>query len=197
MLLINISSDKIALDDGNRQEILDRNGIEDILWPILLDWQQNNPFQEIFLINGPGGFTNLRVWTLMLNMLNAVTQPQIQIFSIDKLTLFAHLVAKKILPATGAIYLGQKHNIWLADFTNELPTTKESKLSELPTDSFLDEVYDPYRPNGEEHMLHIVNENDKLFVSYKGKKNEILIQDLNIKPTVHVEAKYMIEPVLN
>jgi len=31
MLLINISSDKIALDDGNRQEILDRNGIEDIL----------------------------------------------------------------------------------------------------------------------------------------------------------------------
>jgi len=51
MLFINISSDKVALDDGNRQEILERNGIEDVLGPTLLDWQQKKPFQEIFLIN--------------------------------------------------------------------------------------------------------------------------------------------------
>ena len=82
----------------------------------------------------------------MLNMLNAVSEPKIQISSIDKLTLFAHLVAKKILPSTGAIYLGQIHNIWLADFTGKLPSTKEIKIDELPTDVFLDEVYDPYRP---------------------------------------------------
>lgn len=197
MLLINISSDKVALDDGNRQELLDRNGIEDMLWPILLDRQQKAPFQEIFLINGPGGFTNLRVGTLMLNMLNAVSEPKIQIYSIDKLTLFAHLVAQKILPSTGAIYLGQKHKIWLANFTTDLPTTKEIKLSELPTDVFLDEVYDPYRPQGEQNMLHFFNENDKLFVSYQDKKHEIILSSLNIKPSIHVEAKYMIEPVLN
>jgi hypothetical protein len=51
MLLINISSDKVALDDGNRQELLDRNSIEDVFGPTLLDWQQKSPFQEIFLIN--------------------------------------------------------------------------------------------------------------------------------------------------
>ena len=133
----------------------------------------------------------------MINMLNAVLETKIQIFSVDKLTLFAYLVAQKFLPATGAIYLWQKHNIWLTDFTNGLPTTKEIKLSELPTDVFLDEVYDPYRPNGTENMLHFSNEKDKIFVTYQNKKDEILIQDLNIKPSIHVEANYMIEPVLN
>lgn len=197
MLLINISSDKVALDDGNRQELLDRNGIEDVLWPTLLDWHQNNPFQEIFLINWPGWFTNLRVWSLMLNMLNAVVEPKIQIFSVDKLTLFAYLVEKKVLPAHWAIYLGQKHNIWLTDFMTNLPTTKEIKLSELPTDVFLDEVYDPYRPNGNEHMIHFTHKKDKIFVNYKDKKQEITIKDLNLQPIVHVEANYMIEPVLN
>jgi hypothetical protein len=197
MLLINISTDKVALDDGNRQELLDRNGIEDILGPTLLDRHQKAPFQEIFLINWPGWFTNLRVWTLMLNMMNAVLEQKIQIFAVDKLTLFARLVGKNMLPAIGAIYLWQKHNIWLTDFTTNLPTTKEIKLSELPTDAFLDEVYDPYRPNWTAHMLHFSNENDTLFVSYQDKKQEIAIKDLNIKPSIHVEANYMIEPVLN
>lgn len=197
MLLINISSDKVALDDGNRQERLDRNGIEDVLGPTLLDWHKSSPFQDVFLINGPGGFTNLRVWTLMLNMLNAVAEPKIQIFSVDKLTLFAHLVEQKVLPAIWAIYLWQKHNIWLTDFTTNPPTTKEIKISELPADVFLDEVCDQYRPNWTENMIHFSNQKDKLFVTYQDKKHEIIIQDLNIKPTVHVEADYMIEPVLN
>ncbi len=197
MLLVNISSDKVALDDGNHQELLDRNGIEDVLWPTLLDRQQKAPFQEVFLINWPGWFTNLRVWTLMLNMMNAVSEQKIEMYSIDKLTLFAYLVKKQLLPATGAIYLGQKHNIWLTDFTTSSPTTTEIKLSELPTDAFLDEVYDPYRPDWTAHMLHFSNENDTLFVSYQDKKQEISIKDLNIKPSVHVEANYMIEPVLN
>lgn len=133
----------------------------------------------------------------MLNMLNAVSDPQIQIYSIDKLTLFAHLVAKNILPSSGAIYLGQKHNIWLADFTDDIPTTKELKINELPTEVFLDEVNDPYRPQGEKNMIHFGNQKDKLLITYQGKKHEISIQDLKLKPTVHVEANYMIEPVLN
>jgi hypothetical protein len=54
MLLINISSDKVYLSDGQREKLLDRNGIEDTLGPVLIDWQRTSPFQQIFLINGPG-----------------------------------------------------------------------------------------------------------------------------------------------
>lgn len=197
MLLINISTDKVYINDGNRQAILARNGIEDILWPTLIDRYQQTPFSEIFLINGPGGFTNLRVGTLMLNMLNAVAEHHIQIFSVDKLTLFARLVSQNVLPPLGVIYLGQKHNVWLTDFSKKTPQTTEIKITDIPANAFLDEVYDPYRPEGIENMLHITNEKDKIFVTYQDKKQAITPQELKVKPVVHVEAKYMIEPVLN
>ncbi|MFA7717569.1 MAG: hypothetical protein WC875_02545, partial [Candidatus Absconditabacterales bacterium] len=106
---MNISSDKIYLADGTHEKVLDRNGIEDVLGPVLIDRQKTSPFTEIFLINGPGGFTNLRVGTLMLNTLNMFQENKIQIFETNKLTLFAYLVKAGLLPDKGIIYLGQKH----------------------------------------------------------------------------------------
>lgn len=196
MFLINISSDKVLLDDGNRRELLERNSIEDTLWPTLLDRYAASPFDEVFLINGPGGFTNLRVGTLMLNLFNATHAKKIQIYSVDKVTLFAYLVKKDLLPPQGAIYLGQKQNIWLADFTNARSTTKDLRLHELPTDVFLDEVFDPYRPDTK-HMIKITNQDGKIVAHYQDKSCEIQVSDLSISPVEEVEAKYMIEPVLN
>lgn len=197
MLLVNISTDKVLLADNTHEQTLDRNGIEDVLWPVLLDWHRDRPFDSIFLINGPGGFTNLRVGSLMLNMLNAVLEKKIQIYSTDKLALFAQLVDRKILPPVGAIYLGQKHKVWLVDFAHKPLIPIDTNINDIPADAFLDEVYDSYRPTGVEHMVHFSQEKDKVFVSYQDKKHEISIQDLHVEPSEHVEAKYMIEPVLN
>ena len=132
----------------------------------------------------------------MLNLFNATHSKKVQIYSIDKLTLFAYLVQKDLLPPHGAIYLGQKQNIWLADFTKKLPTTKDLKLHELPTDVFLDEVFDPYRPDAKQ-MIHIVNQDGKIVAHYQDKSCEIQVSDLDISPVEAVEAKYMIEPILN
>lgn len=197
MLLINISSDKVYLSDGQREELLDRNGIEDTLGPVLIDWQRTSPFQEIFLINGPGWFTNLRVGTLILNLLNAVNEEKIQIYSTDKLTLFAWLVDKRVLPPLGVIYLGQKSNVRIADFTGEEVCTTEAKLTDIPADAFLDEVYDPYRPNGNTSMLQFTKKKGKIFVTYQSKETEINIYDLKHEPVEQVQADYMIQPVLN
>ncbi len=193
---MNISSDKVLLDDGNRHELLERNSIEDTLWPTLLDRYAASPFDEIFLINGPGWFTNLRIGTLMLNLFNATHHKKIQIYSIDKLTLFAYVVKNGLLPPHWVIYLGQKQNIWLADFTNATPTTKDLKLHELPTDVFLDEVFAEYRPDTK-NMLKIRNQDGKIVAHYQDKSCEIRVSDLSISPVEEVEAKYMIEPVLN
>lgn len=101
MLFINISSDKVHITDAKQEQFLDRNSIESTLGKTLVEWHGKSPFQEILLLNGPGGFTNLRVGTLTLNLLNKLlaseekssVPPPLQIYSITKFDLYSHLFA--------------------------------------------------------------------------------------------------------
>ncbi len=61
MLFCNISSDKVHIADAQGEIFLERNGIEKVLGPALVDRAKKSPFDQVFLLNGPGGFTNLRV----------------------------------------------------------------------------------------------------------------------------------------
>lgn len=70
MLFINISSDKVHIADAKQEQFLDRNSIESTLGKTLVERHKQSPFDVILLLNGPGGFTNLRVGTLTLNLLN-------------------------------------------------------------------------------------------------------------------------------
>ena len=200
MLFINISSDKIYLDDGQRQEALARNGIENVLGPTLVKWYQEAAFDEILLLNGPGGFTNLRVGTLMLNLLNTVNEYNIQIFSVDKLTMYGKLVAQGILPHQGIIYLGQKHNVWLGEFANGPITPQDCQmisLGELPGGAFLDELYDPYRPQGNEQMIQLTNKNGDLCLTYQGQTHTVDRRSRDLQSQTQVQADYMIAPTMN
>jgi hypothetical protein len=68
----------------------------------------------------------------------------------------------------------------------------------IPSDVFFDEVHDEtYRQKWTKNIVHFVNEKWKIYAHYKNKKHEIIIQDLKLKPVEAVEAKYMIEPILN
>ena len=72
MLFMNISSDYVHLLDDQGEHFLPRNGIEDTLGPTLLEYTKSHPVESIFLLNGPGGFTNLRVGTITINTLNTL-----------------------------------------------------------------------------------------------------------------------------
>ena len=201
-MFINISSDQISLSDGERSQQLARNGVENILGPLLVQRQKETPFHEVFLLNGPGGFTNLRIGTLMLNTRNLIGEPKLQIYDIDKLTLYAYLVHEGLLPSKGIIYLGQKHNVWLVDFEKDpsdpayCATIHQSQFPE--GEYFLDEVYDgEYWQAGKKRMVYFTQEKDQLIASYQGKVHTLTPEALQLTPVQHVEAKYMIEPVMN
>lgn len=197
MLFINISSDKILLDDGVSQELLSRNGIENTLGPQLIDRYRNRPFQEIFVLNGPGGFTNLRVGSLMINMLNVSLEEKIQIYSANKLQVYGALVAQGVLPSQGIIYLGQKHNVWLADFTQTPVMPSVINLQNIPSEAFLDEVYDSYWPEANELMVQWTNVQDTPTMSYQGKSYPLDRRALGLQAQTQIQAEYMIEPTMN
>lgn len=200
MLFLNISSDHVHLLDDQGEQFLERNGIENTLWPALLEYTQTHPVETIFLLNGPGGFTNLRVGTLTLNTMNTVLEHDtgtfIPLASMTKMDLYgvAHMQGR--LPRYGIIYIGQKHNVWFCDFQEK--TKKQITLEEIQytDDLFLDFTRDRYRAN-DEQMISFSMNNNSLFLNYCGESHEIPITQLRLPLMMTVEPQYMIEPTMN
>jgi len=200
MLFINISSDQIHLLDDQNEQFLERNGIENTLWPNLLEYTQSHPVETIFLLNGPGGFTNLRVGTLTLNTLNTLLEHDtgtfIPIASVTKMDLYSYAHQQWRLPRYGIIYIGQKHNVWLCDFQEK--THKQITLDEVQysDETFLDVVYDTYRPTSDAMISFSMN-NNTLYLHYKEKSHEIKLWNLHLPLTMTVQPEYMIQPTMN
>lgn len=200
MLFLNISSDQVHLLDDQNEHFLERNGIENSLWPILLEYTQSHPVETLFLLNGPGGFTNLRVGTLTINTLNTLLEHDtgtfIPVASITKMDLYSYAHQQGRLPRYGVIYIGQKHNVWLCDFQEH--THKQITLEEVEysDDTFTDFVRDPYRPNTE-HMIYFSMNNNTLYLQHNNNSYDIQLWNLRIPLTMTVQPEYMIQPTLN
>lgn len=200
MLFVNISSDQIHLLDDQDEHFLPRNGIEDTFWPMLLEYTQTHPVENILLLNGPGGFTNLRVGTLTINMLNTLLEHDtwtfIPIASITKIDLYNYAYKQWRLPRYGIIYIGQKHNIWRYDFQENVHqqiTLEEIDYSDAP---FLDFVHDPYWPTPDA-MVYFSMRNNRIYLQYKDISHEIDIKELFIPLTMTVQPEYFIQPTMN
>jgi len=201
MLFMNISSDHVHLLDDQEERFLERNQIENTLWPTLLQYTQSHPIETILLLNGPGGFTNLRVGTLTLNMLNTLMEHDtgtfIPLASITKIELYTYAYKQWRLPRYGILYIGQKRNIRRYDFQEQAHqqiTLEEN--TQYSDDSFNDWVHDPYRP-GTDDMISFSMSNNTLYLHYKGNEHAIDIHDLQMAFTMTVKPKYMIEPTMN
>jgi tRNA A37 threonylcarbamoyladenosine modification protein TsaB len=200
MLFLNISSDYVHLLDDQDERFLERNGIENTLWPTLLDYTQSHPVETIFLLNGPGGFTNLRVGTLTLNMMNTLLEHDtwtfIPLASITKINLYGYAYTQGRLPRYGIIYIGQKHNVWICDFQEK--THKQITLEEIEysDDTFLDFVHDTYRPTTEA-MIAFSMRNNTLYLHYNNESYPIDINHLRIPLTMTAQPEYLKEPTMN
>ncbi len=200
MLFLNISSDYIHLLDDQSEQFLERNGIEHTLWPTLLEYTQSHPVETIFLLNGPGGFTNLRVGTLTLNAMNTLLQHDtgtfIHIASITKLALFGFAYQQWWLPRYGIIYIGQKHNIRRYDFQEKTYDQITLENISYSDDTFLDFTHDHYWDT-DEQMVSFSMKNNTLFLNYRGESYEIERKHLGIPLTMTVAPEYLIQPTMN
>lgn len=200
MLFLNISSDYVCLLDSTEAQYLSRNGIENTLWLTLLEHTKTHPVETIFLLNGPGWFTNLRVGALTLTMLNELllhdTGTFIPLVSITKVDLYHYAYTQGRIPRYGIIYIGQKHNVRKFDAENK--TYQKIILEDISysDELFLDWVHDPYRAN-DERMISFSMSNNSLFLNYRGESYEIDLQALRLPMTMSIAPQYLIEPTLN
>jgi hypothetical protein len=198
MLLLNISTDNIYIQIKNEIINLERHEIENIIWPTLIKLYKKHNFTKVLLINWPWWFTNLRVWTLAINLLNSLENWTIDVYSITKIDLFKHFVNQNLLPNKWIIYIWQKKNIWLYDFIKwKYDTIKKPEIN-YNSDIFLDLVYDK-EYFGSDNILKGIDiylENNNLILNYNNTKLSTDIKELKIKAQKIIEPKYFIKPIM-
>ena len=116
-IFMNISIDSVLIDTWDKYRInIPRDNVEKLLWEELVKLHREIWFENVVVLNWPGGFTNLRVGTLCLNVLNTLLENHLSFYDISKIDLYKKAYEKWILPKYWVIYIGQKRNIWLRDF---------------------------------------------------------------------------------
>lgn len=194
MLFINVSTDNMILEINWETIILARNDIEETIWKTLVNLYREKKFKKVFILNWPGGFTNLRVGTLSLNLLNSLENWAFDIYSISKVDFFEYFVKQWILPNKWIIYIGQRKNVWLYDFDKwSYETIKKDEIN-YDDNLFFDLVYEEWY--FDKKTLDINMDWEKIILNYNDKNYETDIQKLWLNPEKIVSAKYFIKPIM-
>ncbi len=194
MLFLNISTDQIYIQIEQEKIYLDRNEIEYLIWPKLVELYRKYNFKKVLVLNWPGWFTNLRVWTLALNLLNSLENGKIDIYSITKIDLFKYFVKKWELNNKWIVYIGQKKNVWLYDFDKwDYNTIKKDEIN-YTQEMFFDLVYEKWY--FQKDNIDIYTKDEKIIININDKELSTTIEELKIKPKKIVEANYFIQPII-
>jgi len=191
MLFVNLSLDKIHILWWKDTITLEKKNLERTLPQALKKLYDEKFFDQIFVVNWPGSFTSIRVWTLCLNMLNFLHKNKIKLYNISKIDLYSFFVNQNLLPSKGIIYIWQTKNYWLYDFANQ--SYEQVTAQEIENNSekvFLDETFEDNSPN----KIKIDFDGKNLLLNFQNKTKNIEIWSIWIKPSNTIEAMYMIKP---
>ena len=204
---MNISSDSVLTDTWDNYRIsIPRDHVERLLWWELVNLHREKWFDNVVVLNWPGGFTNLRVWTLCLNIFNTLLENKLTFYSISKINLYKIAYERWILPRYWVIYIWQKRNIRLRDFDknekiwqysfNELQGLEEIKDIEKV---FIDDVEEwDYYPEWTDKYLRyhtLLNGNEIYFIDNKTAGwGKIAIDELELEQLKSIAPNYMMEP---
>ena len=176
--IVDISSDKIALYGAEDPIFLERNGVDVELWKTLVERDRRVNLSECLVLNWPGGFTNLRVGTLALNLLKTLKEDQLSFFTLSKLELYQKFYQRGWIGCYIAVYIGQRLNVWLWDLHDGL---------------FVDQTYESeYFDQGIPQLQYTFDENGCKF--FWGAERFLSWEELIFHPVEKLEPNYMIEP---
>ena len=206
-IFMNISIDSVIIYTwDNYWIIIPRDHVERLLWWELIKLYREKWFDNVIVLNWPGGFTNLRVGTLCLNVLNTLLENQLSFYNISKIDLYKKAYEKWILPKYWVIYIGQKRNTWLRDFErnekigqysfNELKDLEEMKDAEnIFVEDIEDKGYYPDWMDGYFKYHVLLNWTDISLVDNKTSNwSQISIDEFDLKPLKSIAPNYMMEP---
>ncbi len=206
MLFFNISSDQIAIQGKDLNLLVPYDDLERTLPQIVGDLYDKHPFKEVWVLNGPWGFSLLRIGCLVLNTMQMATEGKLRLLSCTKLDLYGALIKKWLVPSTGIIFIGQRKNVRWATFdvqtwTRDTQTLPANSIDHMTKSGeyFVDVMYDhPLKELvDQERMISFLFDWDFLQVARKDKVMQIDTKELELKPNSYLQPDYMMQPEVN
>ena len=206
-IFMNISIDSVTTYTwDNYGIIIPRDHVERLLWGELVNLYRERWFENVVVLNWPGGFTNLRVGTLCLNLLNTLLENRLSFYDISKINLYKKAHEKWFLPKYWVIYIGQKRNVWLRDFEknekiwqysfNDLEDLEEIKdVDSVFVEDVDDKEYYPEWMNKYLKYHVLLSWTDIYLVDDKTANwNCISIDEYDLQLLKSIAPNYMMEP---
>ena len=206
-IFMNISIDSVTTYTwDNYGIIIPRDHVERLLWGELVNLYRERWFENVVVLNWPGGFTNLRVGTLCLNLLNTLLKNKLSFYDISKINLYKKAHEKWFLPKYWVIYIGQKRNVWLRDFEknekiwqyafNDLEDLEEIKdVDSVFVEDVEDKEYYPEWMNKYLKYHVLLSWTDIYLVDDKTANwNCISIDEYDLQSLKSIAPNYMMEP---
>lgn len=192
MLLVQACSDNVHLIASDEEVLIARDRVEYDLSSAFLRLSRK---QDVLFLSGPGSFTNLRVAGLVINLARRLVSWEHSLFVIDKIALYAFLVAHNILPSQGIVYIGQTKNFWLYDFAQK--NYRVVWIDFVPQWAyFIDHISDKYFADLTEKKIVLWVDEGTLVLSFDGHVNRVPFGDIPTQSVDMAVPEYMIEPVI-
>jgi len=187
--------DSIYYSDAGDRQVFERNTADTELAPALIQSIQKQHIQEIVVMTGPWWFTNLRVWSLVCNLL-AQYIPDIAFRVVSKLDCYIWAHTQGYLPDRALIYIGQKKTVWDYDFLQQSYTLQPKESLTDVTGYAIDKVDDYFPIEYEKWYVRFVREDQKLSLVYQGVSHSMESLITTQKPLQVVQPSYYVNPVI-
>ena len=197
MLFCNFSTDRVQLGNIITQQFLDRDMIETTLPVAMTTRYQKQWFEKMLVLNGPGWFTNLRVGTLVVNLLQELV-PDLIVYSVSKIELYKYLYKQWFVPQFCYMYIGQKKNIRYYDLKADTYTTQTLEdIKEWQKNVFFDRASKDFRGKIKtQPTIQFDMWPEGLVVMIGEEDTQVTPESLGLKPVKKLEAQYFIEPTI-
>lgn len=196
-MIINLWSERIVLIDSEGEYQVPFEQVEEHLTKMVIERYMHSRPETIYVIAGPGSFTNVRVGALVANLLVSVSHGTVRLASISKLDLFRYLYLQALLPASWYVYFGQRKNLWVVDYSTDttsiVPKTFFTDTTDVRSDYFVDWFvggdFEYLQPHAHEIGLSYVD--TRVIVSYRSQRIDCTDVFLSVQK---IEPVYGSEP---
>ena len=156
---------------------------------------------SIYVLNGPGSFTNLRIGCLCVNMLKELMElqdKQISIYTLDKNSLYQKLYQRDLIPTEGAMYIGQRKNFWICDLAQDRIELRHTEGNNFPAlfegKNYRSDSNSDQTMTSDPHCIDLRSQGDTLQVGFDGKATLIPLSELEFENVDKLVPNYILEP---